>query len=76
MAHYSNEPSGGSLFVAGIVFGALIAAVPSCIHVGTARSDWEKEAIKAGVAEYYLDENASRQFRYLPGNAIKEKAPQ
>ena len=62
-------------FVLGIVFTLfmIITLVPS------PREFLQKEAVKAGHAEYYLDEDYQRQWRWLPvpekENALPEVPP-
>lgn len=46
--------------------GALIGAA---IQTSSMRS----EAVDAGVAEYYLDKDHMRQFRYINGNGNNDK---
>jgi hypothetical protein len=47
----------GALLLAGFI------AIPFITH-GIGERDVRKEAVKAGVAEYYLDDHHSKQFRW------------
>jgi len=58
----SNEDGA---FFGGVIVGGLIVTFAYCIIVSDKKSNWEKEAIKANVAEYYLDSNYDKQFRFI-----------
>lgn len=49
-------------FMAGVVAGSLIML----IAVGQDRKHFEREAVEAGKAEYYLDDKHERQWRWKP----------
>ncbi len=54
----------GSELVAGMVLGAFIVFIV-CVCVGFTRTEhWHNEAVKSGHAEYYLDENSNKQWRW------------
>lgn len=49
-------------FWAGLIVGVLImSAILSFLNSG-----WRREAVDRGKAEYYLDQNQNRQWRWLP----------
>ena len=61
MDKLSNE---GERFIIGVVFffiGVLAGSV--CVFNAT-QSCWRREAVSSGRAEYYLDENHERQWRW------------
>lgn len=52
-------------FVGTLAITATLCALGGCIHGATTTNDRIKqEAIVAGVAEYYLDAEYERQFRW------------
>lgn len=62
----ANSDSFDSGFGLGIVVGLIIGFFISFTCYQLYGMKYEKSAIDAGVAEYYLDQNHQRQFRYLP----------
>lgn len=56
-----NDSSAGILAFVMLILGLWLGLV---IGGSGATSDLRAEAIKAGVAEYYLDANHERQFRW------------
>ncbi len=50
-----------------IIFIVIFTAIPKRVE------QKEREAIEAGVAEYYLDKDNNRQFRYLPRQQFNER---
>ena len=49
---------------AGVFIGLLIGLFACILVFGLTDSHWKREAVKAGKAEYYLDETNERQWRW------------
>lgn len=61
------------VFIGGLALGAILGA-------GIAGDVWRKEAVDAGKAEFYLDTEHRRQWRWAPtmiqmNNEFKEVKP-
>lgn len=58
----------------GVVFAVLVAAFIGVVLYTGGRCDerdkWEKEAVERGHAEFYLDHNHERQWRWKPTTTI------
>lgn len=48
-----------------IMIVIIVAVVGTVMGIMTGIDSAQAEAIEAGVAEYYLDENNDKKFRYL-----------
>jgi hypothetical protein len=54
-------------FAAGLILGAIIGAlVAGVVTYHTSIDGLRGEAVKQGVAEYYLDSEHDKQFRWKP----------
>lgn len=54
------------LFV-GVIAGAFLITVVGSAIIVNHDAEWKKDAVKRGYAEYYLDENNDRQWRWKEG---------
>jgi len=63
-------------FVCGIMFSIVLVIIGYALGKAFSDSgdDWEKKCVEAGVAEYYLDEDGDRQWRFKT-KAKTEAAP-
>ena len=52
-------------FVLGIVLGIFVALSATGITHKVTTSSFQESAIEANVAEYYIDSELEKQFRYL-----------
>jgi len=65
LAEESGLPTACYALVVGIfIGGAAVFIAISSIYSG-ARYACEQKAIEAGVGEYYIDENQTKQFRFI-----------
>lgn len=55
-----------------LVLSVALAALFGLVTHGCTADQWRNEAAKQGHAEYYLDENHQRQWRWLPNQTRKE----
>ena len=53
------------VFFAGLVTGILMF-MGLLYFTGNTSAQWQDKAVAHGAAEYYLDENYSRQWRWKP----------
>lgn len=51
-------------FSFGLALGSLLFLAIIFFTNAKTESAWQREAVKAGKAEYYLDENYERQWRW------------
>ena len=67
----------GFLYVAlGWFLGVVITAIAAEFGDRYVRAhEWQRQAIDAGHAEYYLDENYDKQFRWLPTHPSPAHTP-
>lgn len=52
------------LFAIGLIVGGVFAIPAALVADNSCDRYWKKEAMEAGYAEYYLDENNERQWRW------------
>ena len=55
------------IVVGGLVVGTMLGLIFGIfVMVPTVEARWEGDAVEAGHAEYYLDKDNERQWRWLP----------
>ncbi len=59
-----NDEFSPPSFLVGLVTGVVLMLIYSAALKATPEKSWQNYAVKAGKAEYYLDENNNKQWRW------------
>ena len=53
-------------FIGGVIIGGIIMLFVMFAVVGSNNKEWQLNCVKSGKAEFYLDSNHNKQWRFLP----------